>query len=43
MPPARDAAQTDVGAKAVNQPLLAAAWMGTTQPHDIAKAKRDDG
>src|SRR5664279_1791055 len=42
VPAARAAAQANIRAQPVDEPLLAAAWMDATQPHDIAEAKRDD-
>jgi hypothetical protein len=36
------AAQADICAQPVNEPFLAATRVDASQPHDIAKAKRND-
>jgi hypothetical protein len=36
------ATQTNVSTQPVDEPLLAAAWVGATQLDDVAQAKRDD-
>ena len=42
MPTTGAATQTNVSTQPVDEPLLAAAWVGATQLDDVAQSKRDD-
>jgi hypothetical protein len=42
VPFARSAAQTDVGAKPIHQPIVTAAGVDAAQPNDVAEPKLDD-
>ena len=43
MPAAALAAQPDVGAEPIDQPLAAAAGMGAPEPDDVAQEQLEDG
>ena len=43
VPCAHSAAQTDVGAEPIHQPIVTAARVSATQPDDVAEPKLDDG